>query len=98
VELLLIVANVATAVVLFPIVKRQNEMLALGYVTARLLESTFIAIGLVTVLGVVSLQQQDPTGAGPARSVWRSPRSRIGRSCSDPASSSAWETGYCLAT
>jgi len=63
-ELLLILANVASAVVLFPILKRQNEMLALGYVTARLVESTFIAIGLVSVLGVVSLQQQDPTGAG----------------------------------
>ena len=62
-ELLLIVANVATAVVLFPILKRQNEMLALGYVTARLVESTFIAIGLVSVLGVVSLQQQGATGA-----------------------------------
>ena len=62
-ELLLIVANVASAVVLFPILKRQNEMLALGYVTARLVESTFIAIGLVSVLGVVSLQQQGATGA-----------------------------------
>jgi hypothetical protein len=62
-ELLLIVANVATAVVLFPILKRQNEMLALGYVTARLVESAFIAIGLVSVLGVVSLQQQGATGA-----------------------------------
>ena len=62
-ELLLIIANVASAVVLFPILKRQNEMLALGYVTARLVESTFIAIGLVSVLGVVSLQQQDPTAA-----------------------------------
>jgi hypothetical protein len=63
-ELLLILANVASAVVLFPILKRQNHMLALGYVTARLVESTFIAIGLVSVLGVVSLQQQDPKGAG----------------------------------
>jgi Domain of unknown function (DUF4386) len=63
-ELLLILANVASAVVLFPILKRQNEMVALGYVTARLVESTFIAVGLVSVLGVVSMQQQDPTGAG----------------------------------
>ncbi len=62
-ELLLIVANVATAVVLYPILKRQNHMLALGYVTARLVESTFIAIGLVSVLGVVSLQQQAANGA-----------------------------------
>ena len=62
-ELLLVVANVASAVVLFPILKRQNEMLALGYVTARIVESSFIAIGLVSVLGVVSLQQQGATGA-----------------------------------
>jgi hypothetical protein len=63
-ELFLVVANVASAVVLFPILKRQNEVLALGFVAARLVESTFIAIGLVSVLGVVSLQQQGATGAG----------------------------------
>jgi hypothetical protein len=38
-------------------------MLALGYVTARIVESSFIAIGLVSVLGVVSLQQQGAPGA-----------------------------------
>ena len=61
-ELLLIISNVGTAVVLFPILKRQNEGLALGYVTARLVECTLIAIGLVSVLGVVSLRQ-DVAGA-----------------------------------
>ncbi|MEP6641781.1 MAG: DUF4386 domain-containing protein [Gaiellales bacterium] len=62
-ELFLILANVASAVVLYPILKRQSEMLALGYITARIVESSFIAIGLVSVLGVVSLQQQGATGA-----------------------------------
>ena len=62
-ELTLIVANVASGVVLFPILKRQNEILALGFVAARLVESAFIAIGLVSILGVVSLQQQGATGA-----------------------------------
>jgi Domain of unknown function (DUF4386) len=61
-EVLLIVANVGTAVVLFPILKRQNEALALGYVSARLMESTFIAIGIVSVLAVVTLRQ-DVAGA-----------------------------------
>jgi hypothetical protein len=61
-EMFLIVANVGTAVVLFPILRRQSETLSLGYVTARLVECTFIAIGIVCVLGVVSLGQ-DPASA-----------------------------------
>jgi uncharacterized protein DUF4386 len=62
-EMILIVANIGTAVVLFPILKRQNEGLALGCVTARLVESAFIAIGIVSVLAVVTLRQ-DVGGAG----------------------------------
>jgi hypothetical protein len=61
-ELLLIIANIGTAVVIFPIVKRQSEELALGYVTARLFECTFILVGIVAVLGIVTLQQ-DVAGA-----------------------------------
>jgi hypothetical protein len=61
-ELLLIIANIGTAVVIFPIVRRQNEELALGYVTARMFESTFILIGIVAMLGVVTLRQ-DVAGA-----------------------------------
>ena len=44
-EVLLIIANIGTAVVLFPILKRQSETLALGYVTARIVECIFIAVG-----------------------------------------------------
>jgi hypothetical protein len=57
-ELLLIIANIGTAVVIFPIVKRQSEELALGYVTARVVECTFILVGIVAVLGIVTLQQE----------------------------------------
>ena len=46
-EVLLVVANIGTAVALFPILRRQNEGAALGYVTARLVECTFIIIGLL---------------------------------------------------
>ncbi len=57
-ELLLIIANIGTAVVLYPIVRRQNEILALGYVTARIVECVFIAVGILSLLTVVALRQE----------------------------------------
>jgi len=57
-ELLLIIANIGTAVVIFPIVRRQSQELALGYVAARLFECAFILVGIVALLGVVTLRRQ----------------------------------------
>ena len=74
-EMILIIANVGTAVVLFPILKRQNEGLALGYVGARILESTFIAIGIVSLLAVVTLRQD--VGAAGAGSLVTDGRSLV---------------------
>lgn len=56
-ELFLIIANIGTAVVLYPILKRQSKGLALGFVTARIVESAFIAIGIVSLLAVVTLRR-----------------------------------------
>jgi hypothetical protein len=56
-ELFLILTNIGCAVVLFPLLKRQNEGLALGYVAARLVECTFILIGLLSLLAIVTLRQ-----------------------------------------
>jgi Domain of unknown function (DUF4386) len=39
-------------------VRRQNEILALGYVTARIVECVFIAIGILSLLTVVTLRQE----------------------------------------
>jgi hypothetical protein len=64
-ELLLIIANIGSAVVLFPVLKRVNEILALGYVTARVIESAFIAVGLLGLLTLVTLRQ-DLAGAANA--------------------------------
>ncbi len=57
-ELLLIIANIGTAVVIFPIVRRKNEELALGYVTARVFECAFILVGIVAMLAIITLRQQ----------------------------------------
>jgi hypothetical protein len=68
-EFLLIIANVGTAVVLYPIARRQNEILAIGYVGARIIECVFIAAGIIFVLGVVSLRHDAPGAADLAVSL-----------------------------
>lgn len=65
-ELLLIGANIGTAVVIFPILKRQHEGLALGYVTARVIECVFIGVGALSLLAIVTLRQ-DLAGTGANR-------------------------------
>ena len=57
-ELLLIIANIGTAVVIVPIMRRQFEELSIGYVTARIIECTFILVGIVAMLGIATLQQE----------------------------------------
>ncbi len=59
------IVGAGAAVVLFPVLKRQNEGLALGYVSAGIVESTFIASGIVSLLAIVTLRQ-DVGGAGGA--------------------------------
>src|SRR5919202_5763314 len=56
-ELLLIISNVGTAVVPYSIHKQVHEAGAVAYVTARLVECTFIAIGIVCVLAISTLRQ-----------------------------------------
>ena len=57
-ELLLLLANIGTAVVIVPIMRRRFEELSIGYVTVRILESTFILVGILAMLGIATLQQQ----------------------------------------
>ncbi|TDU83981.1 uncharacterized protein DUF4386 [Kribbella voronezhensis] len=65
-ELVVIIANVGTAVVPYAIFKRYSESLALGYVAARLVEAMFIAIGIVSVLTFVFLRQEGTAGTDAA--------------------------------
>ena len=59
-EFFLVLSNVGTGVALYPIARRQNEGLALGYVASRIMESVFIAGGIIFVLGVVGLRHDLP--------------------------------------
>ena len=64
-EVIVAVAGVGTAVVLFPVAKRQSETAALGFVTSRVLEAAGILLGVVAVLTLVSLRH-DAAGADQA--------------------------------
>jgi hypothetical protein len=60
-ELIVALACIGTAIALYPVVKKQNEGVALGFVGARVLEAATIFAGVVTLLSVVTLRQ---AGAG----------------------------------
>lgn len=62
-EILTAIANIATAVVLFRILRRVNEAVALGYVALRIVESTIIVMGVISLMAVVTLRE-DFAGAG----------------------------------
>lgn len=62
-EIFLAITNIGTAVVLWPIVRRQSETLALGYVASRVVESIIIVVGLISLLSVVTLRE-DFAGTG----------------------------------
>src|SRR5918999_868413 len=62
-EIFLAITNIGTAVVLWPIVRRQSETLALSFVASRLVESVFIAVGLISLLSVVTLRDEFAGGA-----------------------------------
>jgi hypothetical protein len=57
-------ACVGTAVALFPVVRRQDEATALGFVTSRVLEAATIMIGVISLLAVVTLRQDLHTATG----------------------------------
>ncbi len=65
-EVFLIIANVGTAVVIYPILKRQSEIGAVGYVSARIVEGIFIAIGIISLLTFLLMRQQATAGTDAA--------------------------------
>jgi hypothetical protein len=56
-ELVLIIANIGTALTLYPVLRKYNEALSLGYVAARLTECGFIAMGIIALMALNTLRQ-----------------------------------------
>jgi len=70
-EVIVALAGIGTAVTLYPVVKRQNEGVALGFAAARVLEAGMIFTGVVSLLSLVTLRQDlgGAAGADPASLV-----------------------------
>jgi hypothetical protein len=64
-EVLLIICNVATAVVAYPVLKRESQIGAIGYLAARLCEAMFIAIGIVGALAFLLMLREGTATSDP---------------------------------
>jgi hypothetical protein len=70
-EVVVGLAGIGTAIVLFPVLKRQSETPALGFVAARIVEATLIFAGVISLLSLVTLRNNvvGTAGADPASLV-----------------------------
>ncbi|NTW48189.1 MAG: DUF4386 domain-containing protein [Chlorobiales bacterium] len=62
-EILLAICNIATAIVIFPIVKRAKEAVALGYVASRIVESLLILAGVISLMSIMTLRANFAPGS-----------------------------------
>jgi len=63
-EVIVALAGIGTAVTLYPVVKRQNEGFALGFVTTRVVEAGMIFTGVISLFSLVTLRQNLGGAAG----------------------------------
>ncbi len=64
-------AVIAIAVVLFPILKKHNEALALGYVASRIIESVILIVGHISLLSLLTLSQEYVQAGAPDASYFQ---------------------------
>ena len=64
-ELILAFSVIGIAVMMYPILNKENESIAIGYVCFRLLEATIIIIGIISLLSVVTLNQEFTKAVNP---------------------------------
>jgi len=64
-------AVIAIAVLMFPILRRWSESLALGYVGFRILESAILVVGTISLLALVTLSQEYVQAAVPDKAYFQ---------------------------
>jgi hypothetical protein len=63
-EMVVALANIGTAVALYPVLKRQGEARAIGFVASRTLEAATMYVGIVSLMSIVALRQAGVGAAG----------------------------------
>jgi hypothetical protein len=64
-ESVLAFSIIGISLAMFPILRKRNESLALGYACFRLLEATIIIVGIISLLSVVTLSHEYAQAAAP---------------------------------
>jgi hypothetical protein len=77
-EVVVALAGVGTAVVLFRVAKRQSETAALGFLASRILEAAGILVGVVSLLSLVSLRDVAGTAGADRASLVTTGHSLLG--------------------
>ena len=78
IEVIVALAGIGTAITLYPVVKRQNETFALGFVTSRVIEGAMILTGVVSLLSLASLHQVGAAVGADSTSLLTSGASFVG--------------------
>jgi len=78
IEVIVALAGIGTAITLYPVVRRQNETFALGFVTSRVIEGAMILTGVVSLLSLASLHQVGAAAGADSTALLTSGASFVG--------------------
>jgi hypothetical protein len=85
IEVIVALAGIGTAITLYPVVRRQNETFALGFVTSRVIEGAMLLTGVVSLLSLASLHQVGAAAGADSTALhqWRLVRRDVQRGVPD---------------
>ena len=78
IEVIVALAGIGTAITLYPVVRRQNETFALGFVTSRVIEGAMLLTGVVSLLSLASLHQVGAAAGADSTALLTSGASFVG--------------------
>ena len=78
IDVIVALAGIGAAITLYPVVRRQNEAVALGFVTSRVIEGAMLLTGVVSLLSLASLHQVGAAAGADSTALLTSGASFVG--------------------